>query len=127
MPIEEYRFGKIVIDGRSYTHDVEVRWNEIPSDQLEVLEWQRKESHLIDVEDVKGAVEKSPETIIIGTGESGVAGVTEEAQDFIESKGIQLIVDRTGEAVRTFNVINQESEEEEGARAKVIGLFHLTC
>ncbi len=91
------------------------------------MEWQRKESHVIDVEDVKQAVEKSPETIIIGTGESGVAEVTAGAQDLIEGKGIQLIVDRTGEAVRTFNVINQESEEEEGVRAKVIGLFHLTC
>jgi hypothetical protein len=119
--IKEYRFGSITIDGKVYNHDVEVRWTG------EVLKWQRKESHIIDVEDVKGAVEQNPDTIIIGTGESGVAKVTEEARDFILEKGIKLIIDKTEEAVKTFNVINEESKKEEGEQSKVIGLYHLTC
>jgi len=119
--IDEYKFGSITIDGKTYNHDVEVRWTD------EALEWWRKESHLIDVEDVKRAVEQNPEMIIIGTGESGVARVTEEAQRFIKEKGIKLIIDKTEEAVKTFNVINEESELEEGKQNKVVGLFHLTC
>ena len=119
--IQEYKFGSITIDGKTYNHDVEVRWTD------EILDWWRKESHVIDVEDVKRAVEQNPETIIIGTGESGIARVTEEAQKFIKDKGIKLIIDLTEQATRTFNIRKEESEEEEGKQEKVIGLFHLTC
>ncbi|MBZ9572706.1 hypothetical protein KJA17_00710 [Patescibacteria group bacterium] len=121
MPIEEYHFGSITIDGKTYTHDVEVRWTG------EVLEWWRKESHVIDVEDIKRALEQNPEVMVIGTGESGLARVTEETKKEIEEKGIKLIVDVTEEAVKTFNIIKEESEEEEGKKTKVIGIFHLTC
>lgn len=119
--IKEYHFGSITIDGKTYTHDVEIRWTG------EILDWWRKESHLIDVGDIKRALAQSPEIIVIGTGESGVANVTEETKKEIEKRGIKLIIDITGEAVRTFNVIIEESLEEEGEQAKVIGLFHLTC
>ena len=119
--IEEYHFGLINIDGKTYNHDVEVRWTG------EVLKWWRRESHLIDVEDLKRAVEQNPDTIVIGTGEIGVAQVTEEAKKFITEKGIKLIIDKTEETTKTFNIINEESREEEGNQNKVIGLFHLTC
>ena len=119
--IEEYRFGSIVIDGQTYNYDVEVRWTG------EILLWQRKKGHIIDVEDVKRVIEQNPELIIIGTGESGIAEVTETAKETIKSKGIELIIDLTEQATKTFNIINEESEEEEGRQKKIIGLFHLTC
>lgn len=119
--IEEYKFGSIIINGKTYNHDVEVRWTG------EVLPWWRNQSHIIDVEDIKRAVEQKPDTIIIGTGEAGIAKVTEEVKDFILEKSIKLIIDKTEEATKTFNIILEESEEEEGKQKKVIGLFHLTC
>ena len=119
MTIEEYHFGFITIDGKDYTHDVEIRWTG------EILDWWRRESHVIDVEDVKKALEQNPEVVIIGTGESGLARVTEEAKKEIEGKGIKLIIDITEEAVKALNVIDKESEE--GKKTKVIGLLHLTC
>lgn len=119
--IEEYKFGSITIDGKTYNYDVEVRWSG------EVLKWWRKESHIIDVDDLKRAIDQNPEVIIIGTGESGVAKVAEKARGEIRAKGIELIIDITAEAIKTFNVILEESKEEEGEERKVIGLFHLTC
>lgn len=119
--IEEYHFGSITIDGKTYTYDVEVRWTD------EVLDWQRQESHVIDIEDVKRAIAQNPDAMVIGTGESGMAKVTEEAQKFIKEKGVELIIDLTEPATRTFNIRKEESEEEEGRQEKVIGLFHLTC
>ena len=119
--IEEYKFGSITIDGKIYEYDVEVRW------AGEVLKWWRGESHVIDVEDVKRAIEQNPELIIIGTGESGLVKATDKAKEEILSRGIGLIVDKTEEAVKTFNIQKGESEEEEGKQKKVIGLFHLTC
>lgn len=119
--IEEYCFGRIIIDGRKYNYDVEVRWTG------EVFPWEKRESHFIGLEEVKRAVGREPEVIVIGTGESGIAKVAEEAREFIEKKGVNLIIGKTGEAVRTFDVIKENSEEEEGKKKKVIGLFHLTC
>jgi len=130
--IEEYHFGSIKIDGKTYDHDVEVRWtpnqNKFSTGQaVEVLKWWRKEGHVVDFEDVRRAVEQNPETIIIGTGESGLVKVKEEVKNGVKSRGIKLIIDRTEEAVKTFNIITEESIEEEGKQKKVIGLFHLTC
>lgn len=118
--IQEYHFGSITIDGKTYHHDVEV----ISSG--EVLKWWRKESHVIDVQDIKRAIEQNPDTIIIGTGESGVAEVTETAKKEIQSKGIELIIEITGEAVKSFNLLLKKSEEAKNKK-KIIGLFHLTC
>lgn len=122
--IEEYRFGSLTIDGKTYNHDLEIHWM---FSKTEVLDWQKDESHIIDVEDVKRAVEQKPDIIVIGTGESGKAKVTQSAEQFIAENGIKLIIDITGEAVRTFNVIQQDSIEEEGEQTNIIGLFHLTC
>lgn len=119
--IEEYHFGLITIDGVTYRHDVEVRWTG------DVLPWSFKRRHMIDVEEIKRAAGEKPEVIVIGTGESGLVEVTEEAQKEIKARGIELIIDETEQAVRTFNILTEESMEEEGKNKEVIGLFHLTC
>jgi hypothetical protein len=119
--IEEYYFGFIKINGQDFNSDVEVRWTN------KVLPWSFKERHKINIGEVKRAIEQKPDTIVIGTGESGLAEVTLEAQKEIEKNGIKLIIDKTEEAVKTFNVIKEESKEEEGLEERVIGLFHLTC
>jgi len=118
--IEEYYFGSIIINGKIYNEDVEVH------STGEVLPWIFRERHFIDVKEVERAVGQNPKIIIIGTGESALAEVTKEAQDFIKEKGIELIIEATGEAVRNFNISAEEKEEKEGGK-KVIGLFHLTC
>lgn len=119
--IKEYYFGFIKINGQDFKNDVEVRWTE------EVLPLVFKERHKIGIEEVKRAIDQKPDTIVIGTGESGLAEVTPEAQKEIEKNGIKLIIDKTEKAVKTFNVIKEDSKEEEGFEEKVIGLFHLTC
>lgn len=112
--IESYRFGLIIINGKTYKNDVEVRW------YGDVLSWQRQEPHLVKVKDVKRAIRERPDLIIFGTGESGMANVLEETREEILSEGIGLIIEKTGPAVGTFN-----KEKQKGR--KVIGLFHLTC
>ena len=123
--IEKYHFGSITISGKTYNHDVEVRWSgaargEPSPSGLEVLSWWRGESHVIDVEDIKRAIDQNPETIVIGTGEAGIAEVLEKTKEEILSQGIELIIEKTGKAVETFNDAKNRGQ-------KVIGLFHLTC
>jgi len=122
--IEEYHFGSLTIDGKTYNHDLEIRWM---FSKTEILDWQRTQSHVIDIDDVKRAVEQKPDVIVIGTGESGIAKITEPAKQFIAENGIKLIIDITEQAVKTFNIIQQDSIEEEGEQTNIIGLFHLTC
>ena len=112
--IENYSFGSINIDGKVYNYDAEVRWTG------EVLPWRREESHIIDYKDAERALFEKPEIIIIGTGESGLAEVTESAKRNIENKRIELVVDQSGSATEIFNTLQKEKK-------KVIGLFHLTC
>ena len=150
--IEEYHFGSISVNKKIYTYDVEIHWLPLEVKQLEgksgkakplmertgaareesrpfrreVLPWQRKESHIIDVEDIKRAIEQNPEIVIIGTGESGIARVTEEAQKQIKFQGIKLITDITEQAIKIFNVLTKKTEKQ-GKQKRIIGLFHLTC
>jgi hypothetical protein len=119
--IDEYRFGFIKVNGKEYFNDVEVRWDGT------VLDWPREKSHVFTLKDAERAAAQDPEVIIMGTGESGAARLTEECKGFIKEKGIDLVADRTEEAVKTFNIIFYESLEEEGRQKRVIGLFHLTC
>ncbi len=110
--IEKYQFGSIDIDGKTYNFDVEVWWTG------EVLKWWRNQGHYVGIEDVKRAIEKEPEIIVIGTGKFGVLKVGKETKNFIKEKGIELIIDITDKAIKAFN---------ENKHKKVIGLFHLTC
>lgn len=112
--IERYYFGSIIINGKTYTDDIEIRWSGA------VLSWSKPESHHIDVASVQRAIEQNPEIIVIATGESGIARVTEQAQQEIKTKGIELIIEPTGQAVEIFNQLAQKQK-------KAIGLFHLTC
>ena len=115
MHINDYQFGSITIDGVNYAYDLELR-----STGDDVLAWQRAQNHIIETHDIRRAIEQNPDLIVIGTGFSGAAQVTEKAKQEIESNKIKLMTEQTKAAIKIFN-----SELERGT--KVIGLFHLTC
>lgn len=119
--IEEYKYGRIIIDGKAYNSDIFLDWNS------RIFNWEKSDSHLIKPGDVMDALNMNPEVIVIGNGEDGEAVIAQETQDLISGKGIKLIIDKTREAIKTFNILKENSLEEEGRQAKVIGLFHLTC
>lgn len=112
--INRYEFGLIIIEGKSYNHDVAVFWDG------NVSLWQRAESHIIDVDDIQVAINKNPEIIVIGTGEAGIAKVTDGATKEIISKGINLVIEKTKAATEVFNINVAQGK-------KAAGLFHLTC
>jgi len=118
--IEEYFPGTIIIDGSTCNKDIQIDWNG------EIALWERNESQFIKKADLEWAMNKNPETIVIGTGGDELIDMEEGLEDFVRSKKIKLIADRTEEAVRTFNILNETSLEEEGEQCRVVGLFHLT-
>lgn len=111
--IEEYRFGSIKIDGKRYDYDVQIGLDN------KVKLWWRNQSHQIEKRDIEEVLNQNPEAIVIGTGEMGVAKISEETQQEIKAKGIELIIKLTPEAVESFNFLKNKK--------KVAGLFHLTC
>jgi hypothetical protein len=112
--IDSYDFGQIVIDGQRYTSDVIVFPDRVKAD------WWRKESHRLHVEDVKDALEEKPNVLVVGTGYSGLVKVLPETEKYVRSRGVELIVQRTGEAYKTFNNLVQSGKI-------VIAALHLTC
>ena len=112
MHINDYSFGKIVINSKTYTSDVIVYPDRVdPS-------WWRKEGHYLQPEDLTDIVAAGPDTVIIGTGNSGVMKVPEETRNFLEARGIKVFIEKTGKAVQLFN---------KQSGVKIIGAFHLTC
>ncbi len=114
MRINSYSFGKIVIDGESYSNDLIIFPDKIVSD------WWRKEGHSLCPDDLKKVFEQSVDILIIGTGASGVMSIPEDTKKVIESKGIKIIVLKTKKACKKFNELIEKDEN-------VAAGLHLTC
>lgn len=113
MKIEKYIFGEIVIDGKIYRNDVIIYPDRIFSP------WWRKEGHRVCEDDIKDVFKCDPDVIIIGTGASGFVDVPQKLIDLIKQKKIELIIEPTSEAVKSYNEIYKSK--------KVVACLHLTC
>lgn len=114
MRIEKYSFGKMVVDGVTYTRDLKIFPDRIKP------EWWRKQGHLLQVEDIEDILEYKPEVLVVGKGAFGFMKISPEVERKLESLGIELIAEKTGDAAGTFNRLVVE-------KRKVCGAFHLTC
>jgi hypothetical protein len=111
--IDSYSFGQIVIEGKIFNSDVIIYQDSV--DQ----KWWRKEGHLLQKEDLLDVIKHKPEIIIIGTGKPGLMEVPDETKQFVQSKGIKLIVNDTENACKIYNKLERKN--------KVIAALHLTC
>jgi len=111
MRIEDYSFGRIRIGGQNYTSDVIIYPDR-------VAKWWRKRGHEVGIEDLLEIAEARPEALVIGLGSSGCVRVLEEAKDYLETLGIELVAQNTGRACETYNKMEGRS---------VIAALHLTC
>ena len=114
MPhIENYSFGKISIDGNSYSADLIVLPGGVRPD------WWRKEGHRLQREDLREIVEAEPSVLVVGTGNVGMMRVPQEALDYLAEHGIRTVVERTAAACQHYNEL---AKTEQAAAA-----LHLTC
>ncbi|MFH1703899.1 MAG: MTH938/NDUFAF3 family protein [Nitrospirota bacterium] len=113
MKIENYSFGTITIDGKSYTSDVIIYPERVDSS------WWRKQGHSLHIVDLKDVIPAGPEILIVGTGYSGAMVVPEETLSYLKSKGIDVHIARTDKAVELFNKFQKNK--------KTIAALHLTC
>jgi hypothetical protein len=113
MKITHYSFGKIIIDGMTYTSDVIIYPDHVDSS------WWRREGHLLQKEDLKDIIKSGISTVIIGTGYYGTMRVPIETLDYFKSENIEAHVENTQQAVKLYNAILEKQP--------VVAALHLTC
>ncbi len=113
MHIDNYEFGNIVIDGKTYRSDLLIWPGHFQSD------WWRSEGHLLQFPDVAEALAASPRVLVVGTGASGNMAIDPELVAHLKEKGIELVARQTREACR---YINEQADQSRTAIA-----LHLTC
>ena len=111
--IDFYEFGRIVIDGEIYNHDVIILSGKI------IDNWRRKQGHELCLADIESIIDELPRTLIIGTGESGMMKVLEEVKTTLQSRGIEVIITETRKAYAAYNKIYKTR--------KTAAALHLTC
>ena len=112
--IDQYSFGSMTISGIRYTADLKI------INGLVYPDWWRKTGHAVDVDDVTDIINAQPDVRVIGSGSSGLVKVIERLRRHLEDSGIELIVEPTATAIKTFNRLYEEGKQ-------VAGGFHLTC
>ena len=113
MRITDYAFGRITIDGKTFSNDVIIHSQKI------IPEWWRKKGHLVDIDDMKNIPLERGTHLIIGTGYYGMMKITPSFEEYCQEHGIILESMRTESAVDMFNRCKVSE--------KIAGAFHLTC
>ena len=116
--VNSFDFGSIVIDGKQYAHDVVV----LPDGSVKEREASKAMfgSHNIRKNEIEELAKTKPETLVVGTGTSGMAAVSGDAQAYAREAKLNLVVLPSSEAVEKLNQLIDE-----GKRAAA--LIHITC
>ena len=112
--IESYSFGKIVVDGTTYTNDIKIIDGSVKP------EWWRKRGHSVAPEDVSDLLDSGADYVVIGKGHSGNMDTPSEIRRLFEEQGMEVIAENTTQAVETFNRLHQQGK-------RVCAGLHLTC
>ena len=114
MMIEQYAFGRMVIDGREFHSDLKIVQGRVISG------WWRDEGHRVGPRDVRDILAAKPDILVVGQGDPGRMKVSKPLRSTLEQNRITLIEVPTKRAVAEFNRLRSEEQN-------VAGAFHLTC
>jgi hypothetical protein len=113
MPrLEDYSFGRIVVDGEEQTSDVIVLPNRVYTN------WWRWEGHSLAIEDLSEVEGELPEKLILGTGAYGRLRPPRAVIEELERRGIHVEVLQTADAVRRYGDLDER---------RTAAALHLTC
>jgi len=113
--ITSYTFGKMVIDGRTYTSDLIIF-----SDGHIRENWHRQSSHILTLADLDRLTAVRPGLIIAGTGAQGRMVQAPDLAAALVEMNIEIQAMDTAKAVTLYNRLLTKGEAP-GA------CFHLTC
>jgi hypothetical protein len=76
-------------------------------------------NHTVTKDEIEELARTKPETVIIGTGTSGMAAMSEDAQAYAREAKLNLVVLPSAEAIEKFNQLVDEM--------RVSALIYITC
>lgn len=116
--IDSTKFGSITIEGTKYEHDVVIRLDgKVKKRKKKLSKAIFGTSHILSLDEAKYIYEEGAEQIIIGSGQSGMLRLSEEAEGFFTEKRINVVILPTPKAIQEWN---------KGKKA-AIAVFHVTC
>ena len=113
--IESSAFGRMSIDGQTYTSDLLI----FPDGRVQDGWWRRR-GHVLGVDDIMALVDDSLDLIVAGTGTSGRMRPEVDLSPFLREKGIEYIAEPNSRAIPIYN-------QKVTMGLKVGACFHLTC
>lgn len=114
MAIDAYAFGRMQINGKTYTTDLFI----LPGGRVRE-HWWRRRGHAVGMADLVPVLSARPAVLVIGTGASGMMRPDPGLSADLASEGIRLVAIPSADAVRHFNALPPET--------RVAAAFHLTC
>jgi len=112
--IMEFSFGRIVVNGQTCNNDIKIVRGKL------VADWWRKSGHTVEIEDVQDILDSDSTILVIGKGQPGYMRITDTLREHLEKNNIELIVEKTSDAIQTFNRLMKEGKP-------VSGGFHVGC
>ncbi|MGI5819946.1 MAG: ROK family protein [Armatimonadota bacterium] len=116
--IDSVAFGSVTVDGDRLDHDIHIRADGTLKRRKK--KWARTDwgtSHIIGPRELKKALKKGPESLIIGEGFDGMVRLADEGREMLEQRGVRWRILPTPDAVEAWN-------DAEGRRALIL---HVTC
>jgi hypothetical protein len=114
MMITDFAFGKIVVDGKTYSDDIKIVGGQV------ISIWWRKSGHRLDIADITDILESRPDVLVIGKGSPGLMKTSASLREYLAAHNIELIEKKTSKAIAFFNELSQEGR-------KVAAGFHVGC
>ncbi|TKJ17119.1 hypothetical protein CEE44_01120 [Candidatus Woesearchaeota archaeon B3_Woes] len=110
--IENFTFGKIVIDGENY-EDIKIIGDR-------VLPWHYIIHHTVTQQDIVEIFGDDPEYVVIGIGTSRDVHVDKDVIELAKERNINLVIEDSEKACQKYNKLKQEGK-------KVNAIIHSTC
>ena len=110
--LQDYSFGRVVVDGEEHTKDLIVLPDRV------VGSWWRRDGHSLALEDLAEVEDELPERLILGCGAHGRLRPPSAVLEQLRARGIEVEALPTADAVRRYG----DSDPRRTAAA-----LHLTC
>jgi hypothetical protein len=116
--IDRTQFGSVTIDGKVFEHDVLIRLGgQVEKRKKKLSKAVYGTSHTISLAEAKHVYQKGAARLLIGAGQYGTVGLSEEAASYFQRHRCQVELLPTPAVIAVWN-------QAEGA---VIAMLHVTC
>jgi hypothetical protein len=116
--IDRTQFGSVTIDGKVFEHDVLIRLGgQVEKRKKKLSKAVYGTSHTMSLAEAKHVYQKGAARLLIGAGQYGTVGLSEEAASYFQHHRCQVELLPTPEVIAVWN-------QAEGA---VIAMLHVTC